>query len=169
MTSAEKAEYNRRWRKAHPNYLREWRERNRERVREYWRDYVRRFPERIREWRKKESPELRAMRRFKYEMSLCMDAEKYAKKRKQDRQRQKKATDRKIAAGLRPPRVLNGGFYKPRYSIRLPDWCVKGQFITDVRSQWLAENLTATQRAYARELAIERRQWREDNEGRAAL
>ena len=57
--------------------------------------------------------------------------------------------------------VKNGRTYKPRFARRIPDWCVKGQFVIDVRSPWLIENLTPSQRAYARELAIERKEWRD--------
>lgn len=52
--------------------------------------------------------------------------------------------------------VLAGRFYKPRFSRRIPDWVTFGH-VVDVRSAWLAENLTPAQRAYARELAIERK------------
>lgn len=69
--------------------------------------------------------------------------------------------DRKIAAGLLPPRTKNGGMFKPRHSIRYPDWCVKGQYVVDVRSQWFIENRTPEQLAYVRELLIERREQRE--------
>ena len=52
--------------------------------------------------------------------------------------------------------IKNGRIYKPRFARRIPDWCVMGGAI-DVRSPWLVENLTPSQRVYARELAIERR------------
>ena len=47
-----------------------------------------------------------------------------------------------------------------RPSMRIPDYCVRGQ-VLDVRSQWLINNMTDEQRAYARELAIERKKQRE--------
>ena len=49
-----------------------------------------------------------------------------------------------------------GRGYSPRPQCRVPDWAVKGQAV-DVRSAFLAENLTPAQRAYARDLAIERK------------
>jgi len=54
-------------------------------------------------------------------------------------------------------RLLAGKVYSPRFHVRLPDWAAAGQRALDARSQWLAVNLSASQRAYARELAIERR------------
>ena len=53
-------------------------------------------------------------------------------------------------------RIAKGKSYSPRYSCRLPDWApVCGT--VDARSAFLGVNLTASQRAYARELAIERK------------
>ena len=49
-----------------------------------------------------------------------------------------------------------GRGYSPRPQCRIPDWAVKGQPL-DTRSAFLKENLTPSQRAYARELFIERR------------
>ena len=54
-------------------------------------------------------------------------------------------------------RCLAGKVYRPRFHVRLPEWAAAGQRALDARSQWLAVNLSASQRAYARELAIERR------------
>ena len=56
--------------------------------------------------------------------------------------------------------ISKGRIYKPRFDLRIPDYCVKGQ-VLDVRSPWLIENLTPSQRAFARELAIERKEWRD--------
>jgi hypothetical protein len=54
-------------------------------------------------------------------------------------------------------RLLKGKGYRARFRCRLPDWAAAGQRVLDARSQWLAVNLTASQRAYARDLAIERK------------
>lgn len=56
--------------------------------------------------------------------------------------------------------VLAGGVYKPRFAMRKPDYVAVGESGLDARSQWLFENATDSQRAYARELAIERRSTR---------
>ena len=45
--------------------------------------------------------------------------------------------------------------YIPQFARRIPDWCFMGD-VLDARSQWLITNLTPSQRAYARDLAIER-------------
>ncbi len=61
---------------------------------------------------------------------------------------------RRTSAAIKTMR--KGNTYLPRFSRRIPDWAVKGQHL-DTRSAFLAVNLTASQRAYARELAIERK------------
>lgn len=53
--------------------------------------------------------------------------------------------------------VAEGRLYRPLYCTRIPDWTTKGQRILDASSAYLDVNLTDSQRAYARELAIERR------------
>lgn len=75
---------------------------------------------------------------------FALDAESYAKYRAAARIRNAKRC------------VLAGKVYKPRFARRIPDWETMGGAL-DVRSSWLAENMTAAQNAYARELAIERR------------
>lgn len=102
-----------------------------------------------------------AMRRAKEELRMRLDPKAYARSRALQRERRRKMRDRKIAAGLLPPRTKNGGMFRPRHSIRYPDWCVKGQFCVDVRSAFLAENLTPAMRDYARRLFIGRREQRE--------
>ena len=55
-------------------------------------------------------------------------------------------------------KVVQAGLcYKPCYCRRKPEWMPVGRVVMDVDSQWLAPNLTPAQRAYARELAIERK------------
>ena len=51
-------------------------------------------------------------------------------------------------------RIAQGKKYRPRFHLRLPEWATMGT--VDVRSAFLIENLTPSQRDYARELAIER-------------
>ena len=50
--------------------------------------------------------------------------------------------------------------YMPRLSWRFPDWCTMGASVLDATSQFLAVNLTPSQRVYVRELFIERNNWR---------
>ncbi len=69
----------------------------------------------------------------------------------------KRAQRRKCYAKAR---VLGNKGYRARFRCRLPDWAAAGQRVLDARSQWLAVNLTASQLAYARELAIERKERR---------
>ena len=66
----------------------------------------------------------------------------------------KRAQRRKCYAKAR---VLCNKGYRARFRCRLPEWAAAGQRVLDARSQWLAVNVTASQRAYARELAIERK------------
>lgn len=110
---------------------------NRNRCLEWWRMH-------------RTKPEVRAYRRVYYKrryantlMLWAVDAAAYAQARRKGRiYRAKKA-------------VLEGRVYKPQFARRIPDWCVMGH-VLDARSPWLVENLTPSQRAYARELAIER-------------
>ena len=76
------------------------------------------------------------------------DAAYYAKRRADTRIRHAKA------------RVMSGKAYRPRFHLRIPDWATMGQQIIDFASPWLWTNLTDSQRAYGRELAIERYKWR---------
>ena len=48
--------------------------------------------------------------------------------------------------------------YRPLWSMRFPDYATKDSRIMDTASPWLIENLTDSQRGYARELAIERKE-----------
>lgn len=80
----------------------------------------------------------------KARMQFYFDAEAFAAYRAYNRQLRAKES------------VLTRGFYRPRFSCRIPDWATKG-FALDTRSSFLDVNLTDSQRAYARELAIERR------------
>lgn len=57
-------------------------------------------------------------------------------------------------------RLLAGKVYSPRFRVRLPEWAAAGQRVLDARSPWLWNNITDAQRAYARELAIERKERR---------
>ena len=112
---------------------REWRKRNRDKVNAYARAYAKAHPEYYR---------ARYVLRVLREM---VDCEYYARNREKARER----AERKRRRDGKPVR-------RPLLSMRIPDWCVRGM-VLDVRSQWLINNLTDSQRAYARELAIERR------------
>ena len=77
-------------------------------------------------------------------MLWAVDAAAYAQARRKGRiYRAKKA-------------VSEGRIYKPQFARRIPDWCVMGR-VLDAASPFLDVNITPSQRAYARELAIERR------------
>lgn len=51
--------------------------------------------------------------------------------------------------------------YSPALNRRIPDYLRRGEDCLDVRSKFLFENATASQKAYAKELAIERKEYRE--------
>ena len=53
--------------------------------------------------------------------------------------------------------LARGVMYTPRFWMRKPEWMPVGQTVGDVRSAFFELNMTAEQRAYARELAMERR------------
>ena len=80
-----------------------------------------------------------------FRMRFYFDAEAYAAYR---------AYNRKLLA---KKAVMKRGIYLPRFCFRIPDWMTKGTFALDCRSPFLQENITPSQRAFARELAQERR------------
>ena len=82
----------------------------------------------------------------KIRLAWCFDAVAYAKGRAYGRMLRAKRT------------VLRGGVYRPHFSYRIPDWATKGEPVLDASSSWLDINLTPSQRAFARELAIERKE-----------
>ena len=84
----------------------------------------------------------KSMRRIR--LAWCFDSALYAKGRAYNRMLKAKRT------------ILRGGKYRPRFGYRIPDWAVKGETILNSSSQWMEINITPSQRAYARELAIER-------------
>ena len=66
----------------------------------------------------------------------------------------KRAQRRKCYAKAR---VLGGKGYRARFRCRLPEWAAACQRVLDARSRFIYENATASDRVYARELAIERK------------
>ena len=97
----------------------------------------------------KEAAKQRARRAANPEAVRAADRAFYAKAVVRKRAQRRKCYAR--------ARIHGGKGYRPLYRVRLPEWAAVGQRILDARSQWLDVNLTASQRAYARELAIERR------------
>lgn len=87
----------------------------------------------------------------KIRLAWCFDAVAYAQGRAHDRMLRAMRT------------VLRGGVYRPRFSCRIPDWATKGEWTLDVSSPWLDINITPSQRAFAKELARER--WEQRNNG----
>lgn len=55
--------------------------------------------------------------------------------------------------------IAEGRLYWPRYARRIPDWATMCR-VAWAASPWLPENLTPSQRSYARELAAERGKWK---------
>ena len=128
-------ERNRKWREANPDKRKAQKRRNYQRHRIEILEKKRRYYVERHVWEN---------RRLRY----IMDSAAYAKHRAAMRMRGAKR------------RVLAGELYKPRFARRIPDWCVMGGVI-DARSPWLAENLTPSQRYFAMQLAIERKEWRD--------
>ena len=80
----------------------------------------------------------------KVRLAWCFDADLYAKGRAYNRMLNAKRI------------ILRGGVYRPRFSCRIPDWAVKGQDLVDYHSQFLSDNITEEQVAFAKELYRER-------------
>ena len=138
-----------------------YRKRHPEKVREAMRAYEARHPgvrkALLRRYRDKHREEIRRKARLyqaKQAVLFMIDARLYASFR----------TKRRVWEMMRRKRI---GIYRPRFHLRIPDWCCKG-FALDGNSQFLAVNLTPAQRAYAKELAIERREWRRCHKGEEA-
>lgn len=148
-------EYNRKWREAyraeHRRAALEWNRTHREQVRKNQEAYRLRHPDRIKARKQKwwaavkdRETAKRALLRAAERETFVHDCSAWAAWR---------AKWRIIYA----KRVIRRGkCYTPRYYLRLPDYAVKAGVI-DVRSAFLAENMTPEQKAYARDLAIERR------------
>ena len=83
----------------------------------------------------------------KVRLAWCFDSDLYAKGRAYSRMLKAKST------------ILRGGVNRPRFGCRIPDWAVKGEMILNASSQWLAVNITPSQRAFAREIAMQRKGW----------
>lgn len=105
----------------------------REKVKRKWSDANR---DKVREYSKK------SMRKFR--LACCFDSDLYAKARAYNRMLKAKRI------------ILRGGVYRPRFSCRIPDFAVKGQDIVDYHSQFLSDNITEEQVAFAKELYRER-------------
>lgn len=144
--------------------------RHREKKLEKRKAYYRANSDKCREWwsNYRNRPEVKERR---HAAALARYARDGAKMREYEKERYVKicellAVDAKAYADFRAKRrvkwamqsVRRGGGYRPRYSIRIPDWATKGQRIMDTASPWLIENLTPEQNAYARELAITRKE-----------
>ena len=108
----------------------------REKVKRKWDDANR---DKRREYSKKHFRKVR--------LAWCFDADLYAKGRAYNRMLKAKRI------------ILRGGVYRPRFSCRIPDWAVKGEMILNASSQWLAVNITPSQRAFAREIAMQKKGW----------
>lgn len=54
-------------------------------------------------------------------------------------------------------RVIQHKNYRPNMNTRIPDWTCKNQKILDLRSNFLPDNITPEQRAYAKELYRQRK------------
>ena len=99
-------------------------------------EWQRNNPEKVQAYSKRTRANLRR--------KMAEDSDRYAMERAKERMR---SARRSIKKGIR---------YRPRFFLRIPDWATFGQRILDTRSAFLAVNMTPSQRAYARELAIER-------------
>lgn len=144
-----------------------------ERQREADRRYRMRHPDRLREralkWRKNNPEKRKAQKRRNYARHRAEILEKkriyYATVYPWGKRREIFAVDADAYAKYRAAQrvrrarrvVLLGKAYRPRFQCRLPNWATFGQRVLDAASPFLDVNITPSQRAYARELAIERR------------
>ena len=177
---AEDPEYAARWHAAVVRRTQEWRKRHPERYQKLLREQAAKRKAR-RKTDTAYASRIRAQKRANYAkwrvVLLEQLHERYVsdeafRKRKRacaaradERLRSKLEADAKLYAKWRAKRrmrwarktVAKGRAYSPLFCTRIPDWATKGQRVLDARSAFLAVNLTDSQRAYARELAIERK------------
>jgi hypothetical protein len=140
--------------------------------READRRYRLRHPDRCRErdrkWRTANPDKRKAQKRRNYQRHRIEILEKkrryYVERLVWERRRLLFAVDSTAYASFRAAMrirnakrcILGGNLYKPRFNRRIPDWATFGKVVW-AASPWLATNLTPSQAAYARELAIERK------------
>ena len=142
----------RKWREDNPDYQREYYAAHRTAFREYhykWLERKGRKPRIVltEEERTARTKARKLRQHVRHIVRSMLDCDYYAECRRKDRER---ANRRRLRMGLtaagQPAR-------------RIPDWCVRGG-VLDCRSQWLWENVTDEQKAYAKELFIERKERR---------
>ena len=145
-------------------YMREWRAKNKEQYNAYAREYHAKNADKYRAYSKrwKDSPR----GKLKVKAWNIANADKVSEMRSKAELKRKirKMTSPAYYAKRRATVRLNkamqafnvGRLYRPVMSRRIPDYCVMGGAL-DYSSQFLIENLTASQNAYARDLCIERR------------
>lgn len=112
-------------------------------------------------WRKANRDEY--LRRKREKRAANIEAAKVKERQAEARRKKRKQTDaayyhKRLALSRiqhAKARLAKGKLYSPRFHLRFPEWATMGVF--DPRSAFLAENITPEMRAYARELAIERR------------
>ncbi len=149
-------EYNRKWREAHRAEHRraalEWNRTHREQVRKNQEAYRLRHPDRIKARKQKWWAAVkdrvnakRALLRAAERETFVHDCSAWAAWRAKWR----------IVYAKRV--ILRGDCYTPHYNLRIPDYATKARGGLDARSAFLAANLTTEQKAFARDLAIERR------------
>lgn len=104
------------------------------------------------------------LRRKREKRAANIKAAKVKERQAEARRKKRKQTDaayyhkRLVLSRIQyaKARLVKGKMYHPRFHLRYPEWATMGAF--DARSAWLVENLTPSQRAFARELAIERKE-----------
>jgi len=182
-------EKNRRYRLAHPDKAKAWRKanyrkhreaciarakrwkaENREKARECQRkadaEYRRKHPDKCKEkadrWAKKNRKRLNELQREYY----YRDHEKSKRKLREQAQKRREVFAADAAAYAewrtkeRMRKALKKGLsYRPKFSIRIPDWATFGMPILDGNSAFLLCNRTDAQSAYAKELRRSRRSW----------
>lgn len=149
----------------HRAYIEKNKERANERAREYWgkTENAERRRKNMKKWREAHREEILRKRREK--RAANVESAKAKEREAEARRRLRKQTDaayyhKRLVLNRMSharARVLAGKVYHPRFHLRTPEWAAMGEAM-DTASPWLIENLTPEQNAYARELAIERRE-----------
>lgn len=153
-----KREYCRRYMRAYrakmssaPEWLAEYREKSRARMRE-WRARKAQDPAWLAAHREKER------RRVKAYWAAHPEKHRENWRKWAERHGVERRAKERIRHAVKA--VKERGAYIPRFNMRKPDWVAVGQNGIDTRSPFIWNNLTDGQRAYGRELAIERKERR---------
>ena len=134
--------YQEAWRAAHPDRVHEFNARAYQKRKPQQREYQR-------QWKLKNPEKAAALKLASMSRNRIPEVASEIRKRQ------------RVAYAVK--RLAAGKMYRPRLRVRLPEWCAAGQDRVDWEAYARTINPSLEQIAYARELATERKKWRESH------